>query len=447
MSPLRSSVSVAGFPAVRLVPTRSGGCSVTARMRSKRPRCRAGTSASTTILTHGTGQGIDPSSRDHRRGRSVRRAILRHSAARGYLPVDPQQRLLLEVAWEAFEHAGVPADRLLGSRTGVFVGICASDYMTMQMKWNDPERDRGSLRFGHRAQHGGGTPVVRVSACRGRASRSTPSCSSSLVAIHLACQSLRLRECGLALAGGVHLCLSPEAEITMSKARMLAADGKCKTFDASADGFVEGEGCGIVVLKRLSEAVADGDRIIAVIRGSGVNQDGPSSGLTVPNGPAQEAVIRAALDMAGSARQRHRLRGGPRNRHAARRPDRGSGACRRSRRRPAGRSPARHRLVEDQHRSSRSPLRVSPASSRSRLRCRTARSPGICISASPTRTFRGTRCRSKWRRRIAHGPNATSRGRRASAPSGSAAPTRTCVLEQAPAPQPADTETDRPLHV
>ena len=122
-------------------------------------------------------------------------------------------------------------------------------------------------------------------------------CSSSLVAVHLACQSLRANECRMALAGGVHLILSPENTIAFSKSRMLAADGRCKTFDASADGFVEGEGCGIVVLKRLSDAVADGDRILAVIRGSAVNQDGPSSGLTAPNGPAQEAVIRAALAM------------------------------------------------------------------------------------------------------------------------------------------------------
>jgi acyl transferase domain-containing protein/acyl carrier protein len=218
-------------------------------------------------------------------------------APREAVSVDPQQRLLLEVTWEAFEHAGVPADRLLGSRTGVFVGICASDYMTMQMKWNDPERVGAHYGSGIAHSMAAGR-LSYVFGLQGPSVALDTSCSSSLVAVHLACQSLRLRECGLALAGGVHLCLSPEAEITMSKARMLAADGKCKTFDASADGFVEGEGCGIVVLKRLSEAVADGDRIIAVIRGSGVNQDGPSSGLTVPNGPAQEAVIRAALDMA-----------------------------------------------------------------------------------------------------------------------------------------------------
>ena len=124
-------------------------------------------------------------------------------------------------------------------------------------------------------------------------------CSASLVAVHLACQSLRLRECRVALAGGVNLTLSPETTIALSKAHMMAADGRCKTFDSRADGFVRGEGCGIVVLKRLSDAVADDDNILAVIRGSAVNQDGRSSGLTAPNGAAQEALIRQALANSG----------------------------------------------------------------------------------------------------------------------------------------------------
>jgi acyl transferase domain-containing protein len=124
-------------------------------------------------------------------------------------------------------------------------------------------------------------------------------CSSSLVTVHLACQSLRLGECNLALAGGVNLLLSPELHITMCKFKALAADGRCKTFDAAADGFVRGEGCGVVVLKRLSDAVADGDNILALIRGSAVNHDGPSGGLTVPNGPAQQALISQALANAG----------------------------------------------------------------------------------------------------------------------------------------------------
>src|SRR5262249_4329438 len=117
--------------------------------------------------------------------------------------------------------------------------------------------------------------------------------------IHLACQSLRAQDCRIALAGGVHLMLSPENSVAYSRTRMAAFDGHCKTFNAAADGFVEGEGCGIIVLKRLSDAVAEGDRILAVIHGSAVNQDGASSGLTAPNGPSQEAVIRDALAKSG----------------------------------------------------------------------------------------------------------------------------------------------------
>ena len=124
-------------------------------------------------------------------------------------------------------------------------------------------------------------------------------CSSALVAVHLACQALRLGECDVAIAGGVNLILTPEMSINFSKARMMAADGRCKTFDAAADGYVRGEGCAMIVLRRLAEATADGDRIHAVIRGTAINQDGRSGGLTAPNGPAQESVIRAALANAG----------------------------------------------------------------------------------------------------------------------------------------------------
>src|SRR5690606_27895654 len=124
-------------------------------------------------------------------------------------------------------------------------------------------------------------------------------CSSSLVAVHLACQSLRAGECDVALAGGVNVILSPTTSVFLSRARALSPDGRCKTFDASADGYGRAEGCGVVVLKRLSAALADGDPILAVIRGSAVNHDGPSSGLTVPNGRAQEALIRQALMSAG----------------------------------------------------------------------------------------------------------------------------------------------------
>ena len=124
-------------------------------------------------------------------------------------------------------------------------------------------------------------------------------CSSSLVAVHQACQALRLGECDLALAGGVNLLISPATMINFSRAHMLAPDGRCKTFDAAADGYVRGEGCGVVVVKRLDDAIRDGDRIRAVIRGSAVNQDGASGGLTVPNGIAQQRVIADALQRAG----------------------------------------------------------------------------------------------------------------------------------------------------
>ena len=156
-------------------------------------------------------------------------------------------------------------------------------------------------------------------------------CSSSLVAVHLACQSLRSGESDVALAGGVSLMLSPELLVAMSKVGFMSPDGRCKTFDASADGFGRGEGCGVVVLKRLSDAVADGDRVLAVIRGSAVNQDGHSTVLAAPNGPAQQALMREALAQRAARAVARRLRRGARHRHRARRPDRGRGARSRAR--------------------------------------------------------------------------------------------------------------------
>jgi amino acid adenylation domain-containing protein len=206
--------------------------------------------------------------------------------------MDPQQRLLLEVAWEAIEDAGQVWDRAQGHPTGVFIGISGNDYL---------ERTR---RAGTAADAYAITGNA-LNAAAGRLSYSLglqgPSmaidtaCSSSLVAVHQACQSLRNRECQMALAGGVSLMLTPEAYVALSQIRALAPDGRCKTFDAAADGYGRGEGCGVVVLKRLSHAIEAGDRIRAVIRASAVNQDGPSSGLTVPNGLAQRALIRQAL--------------------------------------------------------------------------------------------------------------------------------------------------------
>ncbi|HEX5883031.1 MAG TPA: type I polyketide synthase, partial [Pyrinomonadaceae bacterium] len=210
--------------------------------------------------------------------------------------MDPQQRLVLEVAWEALEDAGQAVERLAGTSTGVFLGIYNNDYAWLQ---SDAPEDIDVY-----AATGGGQGIAanRLSYLldlRGPSIAVDTTCSSSLVAVHLACQSLRNGECCLALAGGVNLLLSPEIALSVSKVVPMAADGRCKTFDARADGIVRGEGCGIVVLKRLTDALADGDNIIAVIKGSATNQDGHSNGFTAPNGAAQQAVIRQALQNSG----------------------------------------------------------------------------------------------------------------------------------------------------
>ena len=208
--------------------------------------------------------------------------------------LDPQQRLVLEVSWEALERAGLSPLELSGSRTGVFIGIGNNDYFQLQTKNGDP------TKIDAYTGSGGGLCFAagRLSYCLGLQGPSMiidTACSSSLVAVHLACQSLRLRESDMALAGGVNLMLSPDVFIYLCKIKALAADGQCKAFDAAADGFVRGEGCGVIVLKRLSDALNDRDNILAIIVGSAVNQDGRSSGLTVPNGLAQQALIRSAL--------------------------------------------------------------------------------------------------------------------------------------------------------
>jgi acyl transferase domain-containing protein/acyl carrier protein len=211
--------------------------------------------------------------------------------------MDPQQRLLLEIAWDALENAAIPADSLRGSSTGVYIGICGSDYLQMVLNGNPDEIGMYSATGNSHSVAAG--RLAYILGLQGPAYSIDTACSSSLAAVHLGCKSLLLNECRLALAGGVNLVLTPEATITLSKIQMMAPDGRCKAFDAAADGFVRGEGCGIVLLKRLSHALEDGNRIIAVIRGSAVNQDGRSNGLTAPNGPAQEAVIRSALRDAG----------------------------------------------------------------------------------------------------------------------------------------------------
>ena len=207
--------------------------------------------------------------------------------------MDPQQRLLLETASEALESAGIAGDRLAGSATGVFVGITTSDYGQL-LRRGGPENSDVYAATGSALNAAAGR-LSFTFGFQGPCVALDTACSSSLVAVHLACQSLRTRESDLALAGGVNVILSPDAMVLFSKWGMMAPDGACKTFDASADGFVRSEGCAVIALKRLGDAVAAGDPILAVIRGSAVNSDGRSSGLTVPNGPAQQAVLRKAL--------------------------------------------------------------------------------------------------------------------------------------------------------
>ena len=215
-------------------------------------------------------------------------------APREVLSMDPQQRLLLECSWEALERAGQAPDRLSGTATGVFVGISGSDYGGLLGAGGDLASLDAYFGTGNSLSAAAGR-LSYVLGLRGPSLAIDTACSSSLVAVHLAAQSLRTGECRMALAGGVNLMLSPAPFVVLSRARMLAPDGRCKTFDESADGYVRGEGCGIVVLKRLSDAIADRDEILAVVHGTAVNQDGRSGGLTVPNGPAQQALVEQAV--------------------------------------------------------------------------------------------------------------------------------------------------------
>ncbi|QRK05997.1 acyltransferase domain-containing protein [Archangium violaceum] len=212
--------------------------------------------------------------------------------------IDPQHRLFWEQSWEALERAGRAPGSLSGSRAGVFLGITNNDYGQLLATLRDPAEQDGYVMTGNALNFAPGR-LSYMLGLQGPSVAVDTACSSSLVALHLACQSLRSGEVDLAIVGGVNLILSPGGTVLMSKARALAPDGRCKTFDASADGYARGEGCGVVVLARLSDAVAAKDPILAVIRGSAVNQDGPSSGPTVPNGQAQQAVIREALARAG----------------------------------------------------------------------------------------------------------------------------------------------------
>lgn len=208
--------------------------------------------------------------------------------------MDPQQRLFLEVSWEALEDAGIAADKLNGSNTAVYAGVCTDDYSRFQMNSCDPTVIDAYSFTGTATS----ITVGRLSYLLGLQGPNicvNTACSSSLVAIDLACNALRSGKTNLALAGGVNLIIRPENSIYFCKVKALSRKERCRTFDDGADGYVRGEGCGIVVLKRLSDALANNDQIYALLKGSAVNQDGRSNGMTAPNGLAQQAVIRGAL--------------------------------------------------------------------------------------------------------------------------------------------------------
>ena len=206
--------------------------------------------------------------------------------------IDPQERLLLETAWESLEHAGILPQQISGSDTGVYMGLCGNEYQSRALADAEKIDAYSYLGTAHSAI------VGRLSYWLGLKGPNLPvdtACSSSLVAIHLACQGLRAGECSLALAGGMNVVLAPEGTVYFSRLRAMSPTGRCHTFSANADGYVRGEGAGVVVLERLADARRNGHPVLALIRGTAVNQDGRSNGLTAPNGPAQTAVIREAL--------------------------------------------------------------------------------------------------------------------------------------------------------
>ncbi|HVH41183.1 MAG TPA: type I polyketide synthase, partial [Labilithrix sp.] len=211
--------------------------------------------------------------------------------------MDPQQRMMLEIVWESIADAGAPIRDLQQLQVGVFLGVCANEYSELSFSADVPTAVGPYLSTG-------GSPAViagRASYALGLTGPSLvvdTACSSSLVAVHLACESLRVRTSDVAIAGGVNLIVSPRSTGRLAKLGALSADGRCRTFDATGSGFGRGEGGGVVVLKRLSDAVRDGDRVLALVRGSAVNQDGRSDGLTAPSGPAQQRVVRSALEFA-----------------------------------------------------------------------------------------------------------------------------------------------------
>ena len=217
-----------------------------------------------------------------------------HLSPKEVQSIDPQQRLLLEVCWEAFENAGIDLTTLKGSKTGVFCGIANSDYAAAHLRSGDPEKIDAYSVTGTALS----AAVGRISylfGFEGPNMALDTACSSSLVAVHLACRSLRSGESDLAVAAGINLILTPEGHIGFSKIRALSPDGRCKSFDDGADGYGRGEGCGLIVLKRLSDARKDNDPVRAVIRGTAVNQDGRTNGFTAPSSLSQEKVLGKAL--------------------------------------------------------------------------------------------------------------------------------------------------------
>ncbi|MCK8516803.1 SDR family NAD(P)-dependent oxidoreductase [Methylonatrum kenyense] len=212
--------------------------------------------------------------------------------------MDPQQRLLLELHWEALEHAAIDPHGLREAACGVYVGLYSHDYETLQVL-DGVDEDLGVYFATGNAPSIAAGRLAYFLGTRGPALTVDTACSSSLVAVHQAMRALRGGECNLALASGVNLILSPRASIAFSRAGMLSPRGRCSTFDAAADGYVRSEGCGVVVLKRLRDALRDGDRVLAVLRGSALNQDGASNGLTAPSLPAQRDLLHAALLDAG----------------------------------------------------------------------------------------------------------------------------------------------------
>ncbi|WP_263360184.1 beta-ketoacyl synthase N-terminal-like domain-containing protein [Acidicapsa ligni] len=216
--------------------------------------------------------------------------------AREAASMDPQHRILLELTWEALERANINPKGLANTAGGVFIGMGGSDYARQSMR---DARDMHAYSAVGSAMSIASGRISYFLNLRGPSMIVDTACSSSLVAVHLASESLRRGEINLAIVGGANLMLSPDFNVSFARTRMLAKDGHCKTFDAAADGYVRAEGCCVIVLKRLSDAVNNGDPILATVAGSAINQDGRSAGITAPNGPSQEAVIRAALENGG----------------------------------------------------------------------------------------------------------------------------------------------------